>query len=322
MTWREAMERALYGADGFYRRAGGGPAAHFRTSVHNPVFAEAVARLLLQVDEDLRHPGQLDFVDVGSGRGELVSAIMERIPAEVAERLRLCSVEVAPRPSGLPNAVEWRDAIPDGITGLLIANEWLDNVVFDVAEVAPDGVVRIVEVDPASGAERLGSMPTSEQAAWLARWWPLEGRELGARAEIGLDRDAAWANAVGRVESGTAIAIDYSHTRDSRPEYGSLTGYRDGLQVEPVPDGSCDITAHVALDACADTAPDSGIELTTQRDVLHRLGITGARPPLDLARTDPSAYIRALSSASGASELTDAVGLGGFGWLIHTVTSA
>ena len=49
-----------------------------------------------------------------------------------------------------------------------------------------------------------------------------------------------------------ALAIDYAHERERRPVYGTLTGYRDGHCVSPVPDGSCDITAHVALDACAD----------------------------------------------------------------------
>ena len=75
LTWREAMDRALYGPDGFYRRAGGGPAEHFRTSAHNPVFGEAVAALLRTVDEALGFPARVDFVDVGAGRGELISGV-------------------------------------------------------------------------------------------------------------------------------------------------------------------------------------------------------------------------------------------------------
>ncbi|MBS2554228.1 hypothetical protein KGQ19_45975, partial [Catenulispora sp. NL8] len=109
-TWRTAMERALYGPDGFYRRPGAGPAAHFRTSAHNPVFAEAVGRLLLRVDERLGAPGRLDFVDMAAGRGELAAGVVAWLAAEAPEaagRLRVVAVDLGPRPEGLPEAVEW-----------------------------------------------------------------------------------------------------------------------------------------------------------------------------------------------------------------------
>jgi SAM-dependent MidA family methyltransferase len=217
------------------------------------------------------------------------------------------------------------------VVGLLVANEWLDNVVCDVAEVGADGVVRIVEVDTQNGAERLGPVPDAEQLGWLARWWPLGGEadraddggestshpEAGARAEIGLDRDAAWRSVVERLERGVAVAIDYSHTLATRPRFGTLTGYRDGHQVPAVPDGSCDITAHVALDACAEAlAPGVETVLTTQREYLRGLGVSGARPDLALASSDPLGYLRGLSRASAAAELTDPEGLGSFGWLL------
>ena len=82
-----------------------------------------------------------------------------------------------------------------------------------------------------------------------------------------------------------------------------------------MPDGSCDITAHVALDACA--LP--GARLLAQRDALRALGVKGARPPLALASTEPAAYVRALASAGEAAELTAAGGLGDFGWLVQPV---
>ncbi|MYW18054.1 hypothetical protein GT039_21305, partial [Streptomyces sp. SID2955] len=47
--------------------------------------------------------------------------------------------------------------------------------------------------------------------------------------------------------------------------------------------------------------------------------VTGARPPLALASTDPSAYVRALTSAGEAAELTAPGGLGDFGWLLQPV---
>ncbi|NUR62427.1 MAG: hypothetical protein HOV87_27780 [Catenulispora sp.] len=320
LTWRAAMERALYGSQGFYRRPGGGPATHFRTSAHNPVFAEAVGRLLLEVDARLGAPERLDFVDMAAGRGELAAGLVEWLAAadpELARRLRVVAVDLGPQPKGLPEAVTWAAEAPSGIVGLLIANEWLDNVVCDVAEVDEDGTVRIVEVDPATGTERLGGEPDEAQQAWLAQWWPVVGAELGTRAELGLDRDEAWRSAVAKLARGVAVAVDYAHTAGARPAFGTLTGYRDGHQVPPVPDGSCDITAHVALDACAAALPpDVETTLTTQRDYLKLLGISGSRPDLSQASTDPLGYLRGLSRASAAAELTEPAGLGAFGWLL------
>ncbi|MER6527808.1 SAM-dependent methyltransferase [Streptomyces sp. NPDC001508] len=411
--WRAATEAALYGPGGFYRRPEG-PAGHFRTSVHaSPLFAAAVARLLCRVDDALGRPGTLDFVDMAAGRGELVTGVLAALPAEVAARARGYAVEIAARPAGLDERITWLSEPPAGITGLLFANEWLDNVPLDVAEVDHAGVPRRVLVRP-DGAERLGEPVTGPEAAWLARWWPLPPEE-GLRAEIGLPRDAAWASAVACVERGLAVAVDYAHTARSRPPFGTLTGFREGRETAPVPDGSCDITAHVALDACAaldpsaalapfaapgasaareasaapeasaareasaapeasaarearaggtsaagadgppgadrartaDTMPASGASdaeaaagvragpgagtpfraaralpaarLLTQRDALHALGLAGTRPPLALAATDPQAYLRALAGAGEAAELTEAGGLGDFGWLLQPV---
>ncbi|MFE1015142.1 SAM-dependent methyltransferase [Streptomyces sp. NPDC058794] len=322
--WREAAQDALYGPAGFYRVAPGGPAGHFRTSVHaSPLFAGAVARLLCRVDEALGRPAALDFVDMAAGRGELVTGVLAALPAGVAARTRAYAVEIADRPDGLDDRIEWLAEPPRGATGLLFANEWLDNVPVDVAEVDSAGVARRVLVR-GDGTERLGEPVAGAEARWLARWWPLAGEE-GLRAEIGLPRDAAWAAAVGALDAGLAVAADYAHTTATRPPFGTLTGFREGRRTPPVPDGSCDITAHVALDACAAagkrtperTLPDALSR--PQREVLRALGITGVRPPLALASTDPAAYVRALADASEAAELTAAGGLGDFRWLLQPV---
>lgn len=307
--WREAAEAALYGPGGFYLRPGGpGPAGHFRTSVHaSPLFASAVARLLLSTAEEhgLDAPA---LVDIGAGRGELLIGVLAALPAGF--RVRAYAVERAARPAGLDPRIEWMPEPPAGVSGLLFANEWLDNVPVDVAEADPDGVARYVLVRR-DGTERLGEPVVGPDAEWLERWWPLT--EPGTRAEIGFPRDEAWASAVGTLRAGLAVAVDYAHTAGARPPFGTLTGFREGREVRPVPDGSCDITAHVALDACA--LP--GAELTTQREALARLGVSGGRPPLSLATSDPAAYVRALASAGEAAELTARGGLGDFGWLLQ-----
>ncbi|MFF7737574.1 SAM-dependent methyltransferase [Streptomyces sp. NPDC007984] len=311
--WRAAAQDALYAPGGFYRRAEG-PAGHFRTSVHaSPLFAGAVARLLCRVDEALGRPGVLDFVDMAAGRGELAGGVLAALPADVAARTRVCAVEIAGRPAALDHRIEWLTEPPCGTTGLLFANEWLDNVPLEIAEVDAAGVARLVRVRQ-DGTERLGEPVDGEQARWLERWWPLPGQE-GLRAEIGLPRDEAWAAAVATLRRGLAVAVDYAHTAGTRPPFGTLTGFREGRETTPVPDGSCDITAHVALDACA--LP--GGRVLPQREALRTLGVTGARPPLALASTDPAAYVRALAGAGEAAELTAPGGLGDFGWLVQPV---
>ncbi|MFI7408812.1 SAM-dependent methyltransferase [Streptomyces sp. NPDC049627] len=345
--WRAAAESALYGPHGFYRRPEG-PAGHFRTSVHaSPLFAGAVARLLCRVDEVLGRPASLDFVDMAAGRGELVTRVLAALPVDVAARTRAYAVEIAGRPETLDHRIEWLPEPPRRVTGLLFANEWLDNVPLEVAEVDSAGVPRQILVRR-DGTERLGERITGAEAEWLARWWPLGRAEgtrgveeacgaedalvvqgaravpdapamEGLRAEIGLPRDEAWATAVATLERGLAVAVDYAHTARTRPPFGTLTGFREGRETAPVPDGSCDITAHVALDACATACALPGARLLSQRDALRALGLTGTRPPLELASTHPAEYVRALTTAGEAAELTARGGLGDFGWLVQPV---
>ncbi|WP_328421202.1 SAM-dependent methyltransferase [Micromonospora sp. NBC_00389] len=142
------------------------------------------------------------------------------------------------------------------------------------------------------------------------------------RAEIGRARDAAWADAISRIERGMAVAVDYGHLRDGRPVDGTLTGYRGGRQVPPVPDGSADVTAHVAMDSVASAGAAvarCAYSLVSQREALRALGADGGRPPLSLAGTDPAGYVRALAAASAVAELTDPAGLGGHWWLRQPV---
>ncbi|WP_446220834.1 SAM-dependent methyltransferase [Micromonospora sp. IBHARD004] len=334
------MDRALYGPDGFFV-SGPGPAAHFRTSVHaSPVFASALLRLLTRVDATLDHPSCLQVVDVGAGRGELLRALLtlaagsamgvsarpspsgrDAVRPSLARRLRLTAVERAARPEDLPEEINWVDEIPDGIGGLLLATEWLDNVPLDVAVQSDDGW-RYLLVDPASGEESVGDPVSPADEEWLDGWWPTTPAGSGARAEIGRTRDEAWATAITKIDRGLALAVDYGHGRDDRPVDGTLTGYRHGRQVVPVPDGSGDVTAHVAVDSVAsagERVARCAYTLVPQREALRALGADGARPPLSLAASDPAGYVRALAAASTAAELTDPAGLGGHWWLLQPV---
>ncbi|WP_432994979.1 SAM-dependent methyltransferase [Dactylosporangium sp. CA-233914] len=304
------MEAALYGPDGFFTRER--PADHFRTSVHaSPLFAGAVATLLGRLDEALDRPDRLDLVDVGAGRGELLTGVLAALPDDVRRRVRATGVEKAPRPGELPSTIGWTSNPPDGTVGMLIATEWLDNVPADIVELDSAFRIRYLKCDLTPADDPLDPA----DRAWLDRWWPLDGAPPGARAEIGAPRDEAWAAAVATVERGVAVAVDYGHFAGDRPLFGTLTGYRDGRQVEPIPDGGRDLTISVAFDPLL----SPGTLVLAQREALRLLGVDGARPPLALAGTDPAGYMRALARASAAAELTDPHGLGGHQWILHWV---
>jgi SAM-dependent MidA family methyltransferase len=297
VPWRDAWNDALYGPDGFFRHSR--PTDHFRTSVtSSDVFAEAIARLA-------RGAGLDAVVDLGAGGGELLARLHGIDPG-----LRLTGVELASRPE-LPGDIGWTDELPSTIDGLLIAHEWLDNIPCEVVELDDRGMLRLVEVEPDTGAEHLGDPVDS---TWLDQWWPqiVSGdAEPGSRAEIGAPRDDAWADAVGRVH-GIALAVDYGHTADGRPPFGSLASFANGQEVDVLPDGSRDVTAHVAVDAVSARV---GATLERQRDALGRLGVDGTRPSLDLATSDPAAYVHALARASESAELRARGGWGDFWWL-------
>ncbi|SDL69945.1 SAM-dependent methyltransferase, MidA family [Glycomyces sambucus] len=298
--WGTAMARALYGPEGFYRREL--PAHHFATSAQTRVFADAVAAVADEADARLGRPADFAVVDVGAGGGDLLAHLADRLPARVA----LTAVELRPRPAGLPERIAWRTEPPERCTGLILACELLDNVPCDVAVVDEHGERRYEEVDP-HGATRLAGPLEPADDRWLDQWWPIAAP--GERAEIGRPRDAAWRDLAAQLVHGTVLAVDYGHTADGRPGGGTLTGFRDGRDTAPVPDGTCDLTAHVAVDALG-----AG-RVERQRDALRALGVAAERPPLDLAFRAPVEYATALAGAGEAARLTDPAGLGAHWWM-------
>ena len=320
LPWQMAWHAALYGPGGFYRSTEG-PAGHFRTAGH--AAADVLARALIRLAASA---GCHAVLDVGAGRGELLTALAGAGPA-----LRLHGVDVVPRPDGLPPGVGWSVASPaadgsrrlpddvpaDVLDGALVLGwELLDVVPCPILEVDGDGVPRTVLVDR-DGVESLGDRPAAAELEWCARWWPLASAPPGTRAEVGAGRDAAWSGIAACVRRGLLLAVDYAHTAADRPPSGSLAGFRSGRQVPPVPDGGCDITAHLAVDATAAAVEAAGAgpaTLTNQREALLALGVSARVPDRrDSSRGgSPADLLADLSRAGQAAELLDAGGLGGF----------
>ncbi|USQ79593.1 SAM-dependent methyltransferase [Ornithinimicrobium faecis] len=301
--WDEAWQHALYGPAGFYRQSA--PAEHFATSAQG---LGATGTLLAQALLELasRH-GLTRIVEIAAGRGELLTAL-----ATVQQDTELAGVDIVDRPAHLPDDIGWLRSpggarLPDELTGLtdtlVVAHEWLDVVPCPVVTRETDGTWHHVLVDPA-GAEQTGPVVTGADLAWLDHHVPVHV----SRAEVGLPRDSAHADLLSRVDHGLVLVVDYGHTAATRPTDGTLTGYRDGTQVPPVPDGSCDLTAHVAIDSLGADV------LRTQRETLHDLLGRPTLPPHELSGSQPTAYLEALSRANALATLTRSGGLGDFWW--------
>lgn len=270
------------------------PSEHFRTSA-GPVVAQRVAEIVRATDARLGHPAELTIVDIGCGDGALLSLVQESCP-DLEARARWIGIDLRPfsRPGVESVTARCPTQIPGApFVGVVMAHEWLDELPCDVVERDADGVDRIVLID-GDGCEVLGpalsdadgcarlAVEAAAAREWLDRWWPL--RAPGDRAEIGWRRDRAWAWMGSLLERGTALVTDYGHDRDSRGEAerrGTLVAYRSGHVVAPVPDGTCGVTAHVAIDACAQALP--GTVDSTQRDEIPRPHISSGADVGDVA---------------------------------------
>ena len=339
-----------------------GPAHHFRTSVAvGQGLAAVVSHIIAETRIRLRDLESIDVIDVGAGDGSLLHHLitaLENSYPDLVQRCRFTGVDVHVRPPALAERIAWvRGLAPDAmqlhlnasINGLVIAHEWLDNVPCDVVEIGRELQPCVVLVDH-EGNETLGPSLWDDTACntlgvdaqanlkWLERWWPsavpgtfmeasLYDAEPGARAEIGISRDKAIADVASMINRGTLLVIDYGHDLGRRTSgawtFGSLAGYRSGRMVDPVPNGSCDITAHVAMDACGaavlEALASRGKSVTatiqSQRDVFDRYGLSAAMPVRELATSDPRAYASALAFATDVKELMDPASLGNFQWL-------
>ena len=208
----------------------------------------------------------------------------------------------------------------------MVANEWLDNIPCHVVEVdARRACARVVHVDPATGEESLGQPLDHSHGAGVAGRLAATrgGRSTPAsRAPAprsGTSRDAAWADVVGRVTRGIAVAVDYGHTRDG-PAAVRVAAVlprraRGGRAAGRV------ARRHRARRGGRGGRPRSAARCCRQRDALRELGVDGARPDLELATSDPAGYVRALAAATEAAELTAEGGLGDFlgvRWRVRT----
>ena len=352
MSFAQYMDIALYDElAGFYATTGrAGRRGDFLTSPEvGPLFGALLARRLDEEWFALGSPEVFVVVEFGAGPGTLARSIAFAKP-ECAPALRYVMVERSAEQrllhaqhldgwlgdldaAGVDSFVRGVGAgprfasssiAPYGITGVVLANELLDNLAFDI--VRHDGDGNFERLDVRHGEDGLAFVVASTEvpapfesvlsSATPGEWMPLQ------------EHATQWlAAAIDRVDRGVVIAIDYGATTAeiaARPEMGWLRTFvgqeRGG---HPLDDpGSCDITTDVAIDQLATIARPS--VMTTQRQFLERLGIAqlveeGRQIWTENASAPDVAALRARSRIREAEALLEPSGLGNFVVLEWTI---
>ena len=346
MPVSEYVEACLYDSDGgFYMRAGGGRAGgrsgHFLTAPEvGPLFGAVLARALDAWWGELGEPDPFTLIDWGAGPGTLGRSILSAEPACMAAgALRLVLVELSPAQRALhpehslvASVAQVSDALPRGASaGVIVANELLDNLPFDVVRRTADGweELRVTVEDGASGRFSLVAILASPE---LVAGLP----EVAAGARIPVQRAArGWvAEAYQLLGEGRIVAFDYwaetpvlaeraGRSDDPAAGLGWLRTHRDHDDgswwlADP---GSCDITADVALDQ---VQADHPAEVCTQAEFLRRHGIDELVAEGRAAWAERSGVgdldaLKARSRAREAEALLDPTGMGAFNTLAWAV---
>jgi len=233
---------------------------------------------------------------------------------ECANAMHYVAVEISASQQALhPQGVESRQTMPDGpITGVILANELLDNLPF-----------RLFVFD-GSWMEAFVSQATGDQFVEVLRAPDIVPSCLpqtaphGSRAPI-QDAAASWVrDCLGKVAKGRLLLFDYCSTSTAEialtPWREWLRTYRDqgrGMHYLSGP-GFQDITAQVLLDQLP-----TGFTTSTQAEFLTQWGINdlvreGSDYWESMKHAPDVAAIKMRSRSTEAKSLTDSSGLGIF----------
>ncbi len=323
MRFDAFMEAALYGPEGFFTSGhGAGRRADFLTSPEvGPLFGAVVARAIDAEWARLDRPETFTVVEAGAGRGALARAVLAARPA-CAGALRYVCVERSPvlrHQAGDVAGITVTEDLPARITGMVLANELLDNLAFRLLERRTEGWAEVF-VGPAAGSEpQEVLLDAAPDAADLAERLAPQA-EVGARLPLQQEASAWVGAALARLERGRLVVVDYATTTPSlarRPWREWVRTHRrhrggDAPWEQP---GSQDVTCEVAVDQLALVRPPDH-----DRSQAEWLGAHGIDDLVASARTTwhegaPRGDLTARPARSRGGEpgtLCDPAGLGAF----------
>lgn len=318
------MDLALYGEHGFYTRSEPGRAGRrgdFITSPEvGPLFGVVIARALDDWWDQLGRPASFTVVDAGAGPGTLARSVLAAAP-RCAAALTWVAVETSAAQRELhPDGIVSTGEMPTTIdTGVIIANELLDNLPFELwvfddgwrmAHVAADGD-RFVEVLRTVGSPSVPS-PTVSLPSTAPH---------GARVAVQTTARNWLRRALDSVGRGRVVVLDYAVATTAvmastpwRDWLRTYAGHERGGHYLSQP-GEQDITCDVVIEQLEDVREPDAVRTQAQFLSLHGLDDLveeGRRHwEANAARPDLAA-MRMRSRISEAGALLDPAGLGRF----------
>jgi SAM-dependent MidA family methyltransferase len=342
------VDAALYGEGGFFTRAMGA-GRRGRDFVTSPevgmLFGALVGRAIDGLWDELRRPDPYVVVEGGAGRGRLASDVLasqprcssalryvlvERSLALRAEQRELLALE--PFEDALGPAAADGDARPSPVaqvgpiatslaelpaapfTGVVLANELLDNLPFRVVERGADGwsEVRVAVTGDAFVEAQIRATPElAAEADHVAAGHVPVGTRLPVPTGV---RD--WLVACAAVLRGTLLVVDYVASAGELAERGqdgwlrTYRGHRRGTSPLAVP-GEQDITADVPLEYLVHTASRLGFTLERECSQADWLQVLGVDDLVAAAREawDARAHVGDLEAVKERSRITEAAAL-------------
>ncbi len=328
------MATALYAPGlGYYARGSRqfgslpGSGSDFVTAPElSPLFGKALAR---QVAQALAASATREVWEFGAGSGALAAQLLDALDAlgdqvgaahpverytivDLSGALRECQRERLQR---FGARVQWADALPDAMQGVIVGNEVLDAM-----------PVQLLHFGGAQWFER-GVAVADDASAALGRalHWADRATDLrpphdgpfapGSTVETHLQAEAFIATLADRLTRGAAFFIDYGFPAAEyyHPQRtgGTLMCHRaHQADTDPLADvGAKDITAHVNFTGMALAAQNAGLDVlgyTTQAHFLMNCGVMALLEGADIKTT---ANTQKLLTEHEMGELFKVIGL-------------
>lgn len=298
LPFERFMELALYAPGLGYYVTGAykfGPGGDFITAPEvSPLFGRCLAA---QCAEALERLDGGDILEFGAGSGALAAELLAELERRNALPGRYCILEPSPElrerqrarlAERLPHLIarcDWLERLPQGLRGVVIANEVLDAMPVQRFRIGEQGEIEeIFVIAHGEGFAEVSAPPQSPGLTEAVR--ALQAAGLACAPGYSSERNphlAPWMRALAEsLDAALVLLIDYGQPRAVyyHPEraMGTLMCHaRHQAHGDPYRNpGLQDITAHVDFSAVAEAAEAAGLRLagfTTQAHFLIGCGI-------------------------------------------------